>query len=99
MLPARAVGHKAQDAAIRSNSRRLRWSAMFAAEFDPTTIALGFLFGGIGFVAFRYGRARQQVPPLVLGMALMGVPMFVTSAIWLSVVGVGLTAGLWLWRE
>jgi len=42
--------------------------------FDPTAIALGFLFGGITFVAFRNGRQMQQVPPVVLGMALMVYP-------------------------
>jgi hypothetical protein len=68
-------------------------------DFDPTVIALGFLFGGIGFVAFRYGRRMQQVPPVVLGMALMSYPLFVRSGLWLTVIGVGLTGGLWLWRE
>ena len=43
-------------------------------NLDPTAIALSFLFGGIGFVAFRYGRKMQEVPPIVLGVALMTHP-------------------------
>ena len=65
--------------------------------FDPTAIALGFLFGGIGFVAFRYGRQMQQVPPVVLGIALMMYPVFVSSVV--AAIGVCLTGGRWLWRE
>ena len=68
-------------------------------NLDPTAIALSFLFGGIGFVAFRYGRKLQRVAPVVLGMALMSYPLFVGSVVWLAAIGVGLTGGLWLWRE
>ena len=68
-------------------------------NLDPTAIALSFLFGGIGFVALRYGRKMQEVPPIVLGVALMTYPMFVTGAGWVAVIGVCLTGGLWLWRE
>ncbi len=68
-------------------------------NFDPTAIALSFLFGGIGFVAFRYGRKMQEVPPVVLGMALMTYPLFVSNVVWLAVIGACLAGGLWLWRE
>ena len=68
-------------------------------EFEPTTILLSVLFSGIGYVAFRYGRKMQQVPPVALGMALMTYPLFVSSAAWTAVIGVCLTGGLWLWRE
>jgi len=52
-----------------------------------------------GFVAFRYGRKMAQVPPVVLGMALMTYPLFVSGVGWVAAIGVGLTGGLWLWRE
>jgi len=41
----------------------------------------------------------QEVPPIVLGMALMTYPIFVSGAGWVAVIGVCLTGGLWLWRE
>ncbi len=72
---------------------------MPAFDLDPTTMALSFLFGGIGFVAFRYGRKMEQIPPVVLGMALMTYPLFVSSALWLAAIGVCLTGGLWFWRD
>ena len=72
---------------------------MPGVDLDPTGMALSLLFGGIGFVAFRYGRKMQQTPPLVLGMALMTYPLFVSSSGWLAAIGVCLTAGLWLWRD
>ena len=68
-------------------------------SLDPTAIALSFLFGGIGFVAFRYGRKMEQVPPVVLGMALMTYPLVVNNVAWLPVIGACLTGGLWLWRD
>jgi hypothetical protein len=68
-------------------------------DLDPTAMLLGVLFGGVGFVAFRYGRRMQQTPPLVLGMTLMIYPLFVASALWTAVIGTGLICGLWLWRE
>lgn len=76
-----------------------RHRQVFGSSFNATAIALGFLFGGIGFVAFRYGRTMQQVPPMVLGTALMTYPLFVTSVGWLVAIGVCLTGGLWIWRE
>lgn len=72
---------------------------MAGLTFDPTVMALGFVFGGIGFVAFRYGRRMQRVPPVALGMALMTYPLVVTNPVWLTLIGVGLTGGLWLWRD
>jgi hypothetical protein len=68
-------------------------------DLDPTAIALSLFFSGIGFVAFRYGRKVQQVPPVVLGMALMTYPLFITSIVALVTVGICLTGGLWLWRD
>lgn len=68
-------------------------------DFDPTTLMLGFVFSGIGFVAFRYGRKMELVPPVLIGVALMAFPMFVSGPIWLLTVGTGLTFCLWLFRD
>ena len=68
-------------------------------DMDGTTLLLGVLFSGIGFVAFRYGRSQEQVPPVVLGFALMLYPLCVRGALWTTLVGVSLTAGLFLWRD
>lgn len=68
-------------------------------DLDATATLLAVVFGGIGFVAFRYGRKMQRTPPVVLGMALMVYPLLVSRPLWTVVVGVALTGGLWLWRE
>ena len=66
---------------------------------DPLTLAISFVFGGIGFVAFRYGRRMELFPPLVIGLALMVYPLFVASTVWLVAIGAALTLCLWLFRE
>ena len=68
-------------------------------DLDPTTMVLGLVFSGIGFVAFRYGRKMELLSPVMIGLALMFYPLFVRGAGWTLTVGVGLTAFLWLFRE
>jgi hypothetical protein len=72
---------------------------MAGFDLDPGTMMAGLVFGGIGFVAFRYGRQMHRTPPLVLGMALMTYPIFVPSTLWTVLIGTALTAGLWFWRD
>jgi hypothetical protein len=66
---------------------------------DPSQLVVGFVFAAIGFVAFRYGRKMELLPPVLIGLALMTYSMFVSDVAWLMVIGLGLTAGLWLFRE
>jgi hypothetical protein len=66
---------------------------------DPSQLVVGFVFAAIGFIAFRYGRKMELLPPVVIGLALMTYSMFVSDVVWLTVIGLGLTAGLWLFRE
>jgi len=68
-------------------------------ELDPTRLALGLVFSGIGFVAYRYGRRMELVPPIVIGLALMIYPILVSDVLWLTLIGVSLSAALWLFRE
>ena len=81
-----------------STSRRSGYDGV-VPEFDVSAMLLGVLFSGIGFVALRHGRKMELVPPVVLGMALMVYPLFVSKPVWMAAVGVCLTSGLWLWRE
>jgi hypothetical protein len=64
-----------------------------------TQLLVGFVFAAIGFVAFRYGRKMELLPPVVIGLVLMTYSMFVSDVVWLTVIGVGLTGALWLFRE
>ena len=58
-----------------------------------------FLFGGIGFVAFVYGRRMGQLRPTLLGVLLMAYPYFVPNLWWNFGLGAALTAALFVFRE
>lgn len=58
----------------------------------------GLVFGSIGWGAWIYGKRRSSVPHLLLGVALMGYPYFVSNLILLWGVGVILTLLLFVFR-
>jgi hypothetical protein len=61
-------------------------------SFSFGNILVGLIFGGIGFVAFVYGKKNTEMRPLFLGLALMVYPYFIPNP-WAAVaVGVVLTA-------
>ncbi len=60
-------------------------------SFDLTNIFLGILFGGVGFVAWRYGRHKQSARHMLLAVILMVFPYFLSNIWVLLLVGSGLT--------
>ena len=67
--------------------------------FDPAKIIAYILFGGIGFVAFSYGKKSDLFRPMIIGLALMIYPYFVPGTLGIYLVGIALTAILYFWRE
>jgi len=65
----------------------------------PAVLVAGLLFGSIGFLAFRYGKRQALFMPMVIGIGLMVYPYFVDQTWLLYVIGCGLCAGLFLFRE
>lgn len=59
----------------------------------------GFLFSGIGFIAFMYGKGGASLRLMILGAVLMAYPYFVSDALATYVIGSILTAGLFLLRD
>ena len=59
---------------------------------NAATLFWGVLFGSIGLGFFVYGRKQRAIVPLVCGLALMVFPDFVSGAVWLVLIGVGLIA-------
>jgi len=58
----------------------------------------GFVFGSIGFVAFIYGKRMNLWKPMLLGIALMVYPYFVSNdAVMIAIGAIG-TAGLFFLR-
>jgi len=56
---------------------------------------ISFLVGGIGFVAFVYGKKQGRSPALVAGIALIVFPYFVSSVLWMTVIAAAILAALW----
>ena len=63
---------------------------------DPTTLFLGLLIGGAGFVLFVYGKKQERWPQLVAGLVLMVYPYFVDGALASLGIAVAIGVGLWL---
>jgi len=59
----------------------------------------GVLFGGIGFIAFIYGKRNSEFKPMFIGILLMAYPYFIRGTIALYLVGIVLTAALYFFRE
>ena len=61
-------------------------------SFSFGSIVVGLIFGGIGFVAFVYGKKNAEMRPLFIGLALMVYPYFIPNLWAAAAVGVVLTA-------
>ncbi len=58
----------------------------------------GFVFSSIGLVAFIYGKRMQVWRAMLLGLALMTYPYFVSTSLILYSLGAVLTGALFLSR-
>lgn len=58
-----------------------------------------FVFGAIGFVAFTYGKKQGLWKTALLGISLMLYTWFTPSALYVYIVGIALTAGLFICKE
>ncbi len=65
----------------------------------PAQLFAGLFFGLVGLVGFNYGRKQMLWRPLLVGLALMVFPYFVSEIWLLYAIGAGLCAALWFWRE
>ena len=57
------------------------------------------IFGGIGFIAFVYGKKMSEFRLMVIGILLMAFPYVVSNNVLLYVIGIGLTVALFIFRE
>jgi hypothetical protein len=69
------------------------------ADFTLANLVGWTLFGAIGFVAFMYGKRQSAIKAMLLGLTLMAYPYFVPNTLALYVVGVALTAALFIFRD
>jgi hypothetical protein len=47
--------------------------------FDANAFFLSMLIGGVGFVAFVYGKRMRRLPQMLAGLTLMAYPYFVSN--------------------
>lgn len=65
----------------------------------PGNLFGSILFGAIGLAAFVYGKKAGSLKPVILGIALMAYPYFVSETWLMFTIGSALTAGLFMWRD
>jgi hypothetical protein len=65
-------------------------------DFDASSLVASLVVSGIGFVAFNYGRKQSRLPQLVIGLALMGFPYFVSNTWLMAAIAGALLGLLWL---
>ena len=59
-------------------------------SFDVGSIIASLIIGGVGFVAFMYGKKQHRVPHMVAGVLLMVYPYFIPDALLMCVIGVAI---------
>jgi hypothetical protein len=59
-------------------------------NLDGNSLLASLLVSSIGFVSFAYGKKQKRLPQLLVGLALMGFPYFVSSVPWMFGIGAGL---------
>ena len=59
----------------------------------------GIIFSIIGWYAFIHGKREKSFRPMVIGIALMVYPYFVSNTLLFFAIGIVLTAALYFWRE
>jgi hypothetical protein len=67
-----------------------------AGAFSEGPLLLSLVVSSVGLVLFLYGRKQHRWPHLVVGLALMVYPYFVSSLRSMLAFGLVLIAALWL---
>jgi hypothetical protein len=67
--------------------------------FSPYTLLAGFIFGTIGFGAWKYGKSLDRWKPVTRGLALMAYPYFIFNSCLLWGIGVALLVALWFHHD
>ena len=59
----------------------------------------GVLFSGIGLIALGYGKRQSSMRTMGIGVALMACSYFISNPVVMYLVGAGLTAALFIFRD
>lgn len=66
---------------------------------SESSLIWGVLFGAVGLGYFVYGKKQRAVVPLLAGVALMVLPYFVSNSWLLVLLGGGIAAAPYFFRE
>ena len=66
---------------------------------DPTLLMSGFLISMIGLGAFMYGRRAEKLHCTAIGVVMMVYPMFVSSVLWMWIVGAACVGAIFTIRS
>ena len=65
-------------------------------DFSVGALMASLIAGSIGMGLVVYGRKQRRVPHLVVGLALIVFPYFLSSALLIGAIAIGLLGLLWL---
>lgn len=65
---------------------------------SQASLLWGLLFGSIGLGYFMYGRRQRSGVPLLCGVCMMIYPYFISNAVLLVIIGVGLMSVPYFFR-
>ena len=68
-------------------------------SFQTSTLIAGVVFGSIGFAAFIYGKKRSSFSAMIIAVALMAYPYFVSNPVTVYAIGIVLTASPFIFRD
>lgn len=67
-------------------------------NFDGPHLICGFIFSGIGFIYFSYGKKQGVLPLVIAGAVLMFYTYAVDSIPWIIGLGIAISAAPWFIR-
>ena len=65
----------------------------------PGSLFGAILFGAVGMGAFVFGKRRGLAKPMIIGVALMVYPYFISDGLLVFLIGAALCYLLYLFRE
>ena len=68
-------------------------------NFNPYNLLAGFIFGTLGWGAYRYGKRLERWQPMTIGVGLMVYPYLFENSWLLWGIGIGLLVTLWFHHD
>jgi hypothetical protein len=63
-------------------------------------LVASLIWGSVGLGLFIYGKKQQSMVPLFGGLLIIGISYFIDSALYMSLAGIALLAGVyWLKKQ